>query len=127
VRVIASDGFHSAVDSSHRGFTLPKHPPEVRITGYNPSLCYRPDEAIMLEGKAIDAEDFCVDAATLRWSVSYLGHVADGPGLYLDDMPPGKYTITLHASDADGQTDRDSIEILVGYQAMLPMITKAGR
>jgi hypothetical protein len=125
VRVIASDGFLTGSDVSNAGFRLRPHAPEVYITGLKPTLIYYPGEAIALRGVAQDAEDFCVDPGTMRWSVSYLGEVSIGEDLFLNDLPNGDYTIELEATDTDGMTGSAAITIHVGYRDFLPMISKS--
>jgi hypothetical protein len=123
VRVIASDGFWTASDTSNAGFTLPKHAPEVHILA-EPGAFFALGEPIVLWGVASDVEDFAVCPTQMRWSIPILGQVMTGQQLYLTDMPAGEYLITLEATDHDGMTGSAAVPIVVGQRAYLPLLLK---
>jgi hypothetical protein len=123
MRVIASDGFWTASDTSNAGFTIAKHPPEVHILA-EPGAFFSFGEPIVLWGVASDAEDFAVCPTQMRWSIPILGEVMTGQQLYLTDMPAGRYLITLEATDNDGMTGSASVPIVVGHRAYLPALLK---
>jgi hypothetical protein len=109
IRVIASDGWHTAYDQSDTTFTLPLHAPEVFI--HNETEFFT--DTIELIGSAIDAEDFQLTGESLRWSVDALGIVGWGETAVLQDMPPGSYQVTLTATDSDGMVGTATLTIVV--------------
>ena len=121
IRVSASDGFDTGSDVSNAGFSIALHAPKVYIDTHA-GVVFRPDEAIVLNGRAMDPEDYQIDPASMTWSISLLGDVGSGEQLYLSPMPAGEYEVTLEATDSDGLTSSDSATIYVDHRVSLPLI-----
>ena len=114
VRVVATDGFNSAVATS-AAFVLPGHSPEPSIGGVRDGQHLPYGTAESLLGFALDAEDGSLPAATLSWDLAGpTPRTGTGPSLALQGLAPGVYTATLSATDADNNagTATLSFEIL---------------
>lgn len=113
VRIIATDGAHSATATSEP-FPLPRHAPEVRITGLTGGQQLEFGTALVVEGFGFDPEDESLGDAALRW-------VLTGPeprqgigGTFaLSHLPPGSYALTLSGTDSDGQSAAQTLPFLV--------------
>ena len=115
LRVVASDGFLTAVDESDGDFTVPPKPPRVRIlppTGTVPIVGAR---AAVLRGAARDVEDGPLADARLRWSSDLNGNLGTGGTLVLDGsvLVWGLHTLTLQATDSDGLTGTATVPLIV--------------
>lgn len=103
VRVIVSDGFHSAVAIT-TPFSLPKHAPEVFISGVQPGERVPSGRTVGLEGHAIDAEDETIPENGLSWALAGNDpRTGLGSTFRLTGLPPGRHTVTVTGRDADGQ------------------------
>jgi hypothetical protein len=101
LRVIASDGFNSAVGLSDL-FVLPGRSPEAFIGGVlnGQRLPFGSSES--LAGFALDAEDGSLPATVLNWNlVGPTPRAGTGASFPLQGLSPGTYTATLNSSDAD--------------------------
>jgi len=115
LRVVASDGFLSAVDESDGDVVVPPKPPRARIlapTGTVPIVGAR---AAVLRGAAHDVEDGPLGDARLRWSSDLNGTLGTGGTLVLDGsvFVPGLHVLTLTATDSDGLTGTATVPLLV--------------
>jgi hypothetical protein len=102
IRVIASDGFNSAVATSD-AFALPGRAPEPFIGGVRDGqrLPFGTTESLI--GFALDAEDGSLPPADLSWDLAGpTPKTGTGPSLALSDLSPGIYTATLSTTDAHG-------------------------
>lgn len=104
VRVLASDGFNTAVATS-APFALAKHAPTPTIGGVTEGERLPYTGTVTLLGLGLDAEDGGVPADKLSWTISG-PTTASGTGSQLDlsQLLPGAYTATLTATDSDNQT-----------------------
>jgi hypothetical protein len=105
LRVLASDGFHTAQDQSDGIFTVAKHPPQVMIRAPESNSLYVGDQTIILEGRAFDNEDGQLVDAALSWTSNLDGALGTGQSLAIvaSTLTEGTHTITLTAQDSDGQ------------------------
>jgi hypothetical protein len=125
VRVVASDGVNTGQAVSGP-FSVDPHAPEPHITSPRANATISPDAAVVLRGLAIDTEDGPITyTERLTWTVDISGAVGTGAEIGLPSLPPGKRTITLTASDSDGQSASQTITVFVGYRLYLPLIFKA--
>ncbi len=113
IRVIASDGINTSIALSKR-FRLPRHAPSAIITSPGDGASFFHNDTILLRGRGYDAEDGPVNTANLTWTVNGRGIVGTGRETTIEGLPPGPYTVTLTAEDADQQTGSTSININVG-------------
>ncbi len=110
VRVIATDGFHSAVAVSEP-FALPVAAPEVFIGGVVEGQRLPYETTKTLPGFALDAEDGSLPAAALQWNLAGpTPRQGTGDTLPLQGLAPGRYTATLSATDSSGQTGAAQLE-----------------
>jgi hypothetical protein len=123
VRVIASDGVNTSLDQSDQSFTVGMKKPEVRIVAPDQDGNIPPGTTLLLQGKAYDLEDGILNDSTLSWASSRDGNLGTGSTLLIS-LPQGKHTITLSATDSDGNTSTSSIKVNVGYWVYLPLIRK---
>jgi hypothetical protein len=115
LRVLASDGFHTAQDQSDATFTVAKHPPQANIRTPENSSLFVGDQTIILEGGAFDNEDGQLSDTALSWSSSLDGNLGTGQSLAIvaSTLTEGTHTVTLTAQDGDGQTNTANITIQV--------------
>ncbi len=110
VRVIATDGFNTAIATS-QPFTLPNRKPVAFITDPSGQI-YDPQSAVTMQGGASDAEDGALEGAALRWKVDAT-EVGSGADVTLMGMAPGVYTATLEAKDLTNNVDAVSVPLHV--------------
>lgn len=113
--VIASDGFHSASDTTDGPLTLPNNGPAVIITGPADWTTYVGTQMVFLDGLAYDQEDGSLDDAALVWSSDVDGILGSGETLSViaADLTEGQHTITLTASDSDGLSASETVTIYI--------------
>lgn len=102
VRVIASDGFNSAVATS-AAFALPGHAPEPFIGGVRDGqrLAFGTTESLL--GFALDAEEGSLPVTGLTWDLAGpTPKTGTGASLSLEGLSPGVYTATLGTTDVHG-------------------------
>ena len=111
-RVQASDGFNTS-DSVVDGLTVPGSPPRALIQSPADGFETNLGSTVTLRGTAQDREDGRLEGNALEWNSDLdgtlgTGSVVDVPASTLSQ---GVHTITLRATDSDGQTDETSITI----------------
>ena len=126
IRVLASDGFHTASTDSPP-FSVPTKAPDVFVTTPSDGALMPPEQALYLHGSAYDPEDGALSDAALSWWSDQDGLMGRGttlivPGLTLS---PGWHTLTLKATDSDSQIGAASTDIFVGHRVYLPIILKS--
>ena len=99
VRVIASDGVHSAQDDSDGDFSLPNKSPEVFILGPDNLSDLTPGTPVFLVGSAYDAEDLDLSEDAYMWSSDVDGFLGIGREI-LVMLTPGLHRITLAVTDS---------------------------
>lgn len=116
LRVMASDGFHTAQDQSDATFTVAEHAPRISTTTPEDNRLYVGDQTIILEGKAFDVEDGLLSDASLTWSSTLNGTLGTGRSLAVSaaTLQEGTHTITLTARDSSGQiaTSNSTISVV---------------
>jgi uncharacterized protein (TIGR03437 family) len=115
IRVLATDGFHTAQDQSHATFTVAVHPPESLILAPNDNAVFVGNQAILLRGAGYDNEDGALAGANLTWSSDLNGNLGTGRQLSVDasTLREGTHTVTLTARDSDGGTGTSTIRVRV--------------
>ncbi|MBC8422399.1 MAG: hypothetical protein H8E01_00050, partial [Chloroflexi bacterium] len=126
IRVLASDGFHTASADSPP-LSVPTKAPDVLIAAPSEGALLPPERALYLDGSAYDPEDGPLSDAALSWWSDRDGLLGRGatvivPGLTLS---PGWHTITLRAADDDGQIGAASTDMFIGHRVYLPTILKS--
>lgn len=112
-RVLVTDGIRSAIATSD-AFALPKHAPQVRITGVTDGQQFDFGSAVSAEGFGYDAEDGSLGPAALRWTLAGPeGRQGAGSALSLSNLSPGTYALTLTGTDSDGQSGTQTIQFTI--------------
>ncbi len=111
-RVDASDGIHTASDSSNGFFTVPNHPPAVMIFVPESDVTIAVSQTLALEAFAYDPDSGLVDEG-LAWSSSLDGPLGQGAQLSTAALSPGVHLITAQADDGQGGVAADSVTVTV--------------
>lgn len=110
VVVEASDGFHSVRAESAVPLVLPTKPPQVAIIT-PPDESMSAGQPFWLFGSASDVEDGMLGGDALVWSVDD-EELGRGSQLFAT-LPEGEYSITLEATDSDGEWSSAELTVIV--------------
>lgn len=127
LRVIASDGFHSAQDDSDGLLELADQAPEVHLLateGLSRPMTSLPGQLLWLSAFAFDPEDGELSGGALVWSSDKDGVLGSGTELFTSSLSAGPHLITVTASDSNGNQASVSGQIFVGYDTFLPSISR---
>ncbi len=124
IRVIATDGVNTGTDTSDGTFQVETQPPDVHISLPVDGTAYPTGTQIILMGGAFDAEDGALGDSALKWFLDGTS-LGTGKELSVRDLEPGRYTITLEATDSDNDKAQDHVTILVSsHRVYLSVIMK---
>jgi hypothetical protein len=101
VRVVATDGVHSAQADS-LSFEIAVKPPVARITSPMDGASIEYGQLVHFIGEADDLQDGLVDSAELYWRIPGRDAVQPGGMVAVEDLPVGSNTVTLMAANSDG-------------------------
>ena len=107
IRVMASDGYNTAIATS-QPFTLKNRPPEPAIFTPGAGQTFPAGEGVLLQGSATDAEDGGLPPTALTWQVNGAGY-GSGPDIIAAGLAPGAHTAALSAVDSISQTATMSV------------------
>lgn len=136
VRVSASDGVHTGMDTPDSPFSVLNHPPTVEIlpvgdTGGGVLLAanattntvpvFAVGQTVTFVAMGYDVEEGSLDAQ-LAWISSIDGALGTGALLSLADMSTGVHTVTVTADDGDGgvATASAQVEIVAELEDLPP-------
>ncbi|MBW7881305.1 MAG: IPT/TIG domain-containing protein [Caldilineaceae bacterium] len=102
VRVLASDGYNTAIATS-QPFTLKNRPPEPVISDPVAGQTFAGGQDVLLRGSATDAEDGGLAGAALKWQVDGAGN-GEGSDVAAAGLSSGAHTAALAATDSNNQT-----------------------
>jgi hypothetical protein len=111
LRVIASDGVHSAQDDTDP-FTMADKPPQPYILSPADGTQVHYGQLVNFSGQALDAQDGSVASANLVWGSQH-GQLGTGPLLSSSDLPVGVNYITLTATNSVGLSAYATISVTV--------------
>ena len=113
IRVIASDGFLTASDTSDATFTVPDSPPSVHILLPYASQVFGGEQTIVFKAMSNDLEDRFLDDTGLVWRSNVDGVLGFGIDLALvaTDLSPGDHEITLTGTDSGGSSATDMVHL----------------
>jgi len=98
IRVIGSDGYHTAIGTS-ASFSVPNRKPDPFITSPVSGQSFLAGAPALLRGGAIDAEEGGLSGGALAWTVNGNG-AGSGEDVALDGLAPGPHSAQLTATDA---------------------------
>ncbi len=113
-RVLVSDGFHTASDTSDAVLEITDAPPLVTIVTPADTATAPTAQTVVLEADVFDATDGMLTGASIHWSSDRQGALGQGSSLAVDGFVPGTHAITATATDSGGNMASDSISLLVG-------------
>lgn len=123
-RVVATDGLNIGYDETDEAISVPNKAPDVVVLHPADGAVFAPGGLVVLQGKATDMEDGNLADGVLHWSSDVQGSLGIGPSLPLNHLDPGEHVITLTATDSLGIPSSQSVTILIGHRAHLPIIQK---
>ena len=113
IRVDVSDGVNTGSATSVP-FNVPKKLPSTIVINSPQNGAVRPAaDPIYLSGAAYDADDGVLSGKSLKWSDSEQGALGSGTPLTVS-LKPGNHTITLTATDSDGNALTATTVITLG-------------
>jgi hypothetical protein len=128
IKVICSDGFYSAEDSSNSPFSIANKAPTASILSPSSGATFYTGSAVVLEGNGMDLEDGSLPDDRLSWTSDKDGPLGTGQ-LLEKDLTAGPHTITLTTVDSLGSTATTSVQVTViqsqrtvsNYMLFLPL------
>ncbi len=123
VRVIASDGLNTGMDSSDAPFTVQNHAPQPSINTPADGAHFTETATVILVGGAMDDEDGLLAAEKLQWSVDGTV-VGTGYEVELSTLTPGLHTVRLTATDSANITASTEVIFTLGSQIYVPLVSK---
>jgi len=110
IKVLATDGVNTSEDLSDGPFSVGRKAPQVFITSPEDGAVVRAGQTVVLEGVGFDLEDGIIDDSSLFWTSDRDGELGTGSALAVT-LSEGQHTITLTATDSDGNTVQTSIVV----------------
>ncbi len=128
IRVLASDGFYTAQDTSDNPFTVGNKPPSALILSPSSGASFTAGPKIVLQGAGPDLEDGSLTGSALVWSSSKDGPLGSGR-LLEATLSTGLHTLTLTLTDTKGLTAAAHIQLTViqgapQHTLFLPLVTR---
>ncbi|MGD0627803.1 MAG: choice-of-anchor tandem repeat GloVer-containing protein [Terracidiphilus sp.] len=122
VRVDVSDGVNTGSATSVP-FSVPKKAPStIVINSPATGAIQQAANPVFLTGGAYDADDGVLSGKALEWSDSVQGSLGSGSPLMVR-LEPGSHTITLTATDSDGNALNATTQITLGGAPVVTLTT----
>jgi len=115
LRIVASDGFLSAQDTTG-AFSVPLHAPTAEIVLPEEGQVFFPTQQIVFEATGYDLEDGTLGDEAFTWSSSIDGVLGTGATLSTSELTTGDHVITLTVTDSDGQSSQVTRNITVAEE-----------
>ncbi len=117
VRIYASDGVLTS-EAVSEPFTVTREPPQPVIESPAPGSLLVEAQPLLLEGSAYDKDDGPIPGEKLTWTSNLDGNLGTGESLNIDVslLHEGEHTISLIATDSDGQTAVITTTIQVAHE-----------
>jgi hypothetical protein len=112
VKVLATDGFYTAQDTSDNPFTVGNKAPLAAILSPSTGASVYLGPQIVLEASGVDFEDGSLSDSAFGWSSSLDGALGTGQVLETG-LSVGEHTLSLTVTDSDGLTDTAAIQVTV--------------
>jgi uncharacterized repeat protein (TIGR01451 family) len=119
LRVIASDGFHTAMDMSDASLTAANNPPTIQIKSPVENALLLGNQSLALAAFAYDAEDGTLDGTNVVWNSDRDGVLGYGAALFTNALAlsEGPHLITADARDSFNETGTAQVHIMVRHAA----------
>jgi hypothetical protein len=114
MRVLVSDGVHTAQDDSAAVFSVERNAPHAAFISPAAGSSFVVSQTVMLAASAYDAEDGQLADAALAWTSDRDGALGTGASLNLDNLSAGQHEISVTAMDRDGRSTTITRTIAVG-------------
>ncbi len=112
LRVIANDGVRTGMDTSDADFTVPNHPPEIRITKPQEGERARTDSLLFFSSEAWDREDRAIGSQVL-WQSDRDGVLGVGREVATRTLSVGPHMITAIVTDTGHLTASAGVHITI--------------
>jgi archaellum component FlaF (FlaF/FlaG flagellin family) len=122
-KVTATDQMLTGEDVSDASFTVGSKGPVAFILLPEREGTIPPGLPLYLQGSAYDLEDGTLRDNSLQWSSSIDGALGSGQ-MIIAMLSPGAHTITLTATDSDGNQDTATLDLYVGHKLYLPVVRR---
>ncbi len=116
IRVLVSDGYHTAMDDSDETFVVGAKPPEVTIISPEEGSEFGFWDHVPLRADAFDVEDGTLDGDRVVWTmVGRFGTIAigDRASVAAARLGPGTRELHVTVTDRDGNRASDSVQVTV--------------
>jgi hypothetical protein len=114
-RVMASDGSNTTAVVAGP-YRVANRPPEAVILLPHTIAQSSQGSALILRGHGFDLEDGLLGAANLSWYSDRDGYLGNGRTLTLNSLTAGEHTITLTASDHNGQQSSATAPVTISQR-----------
>ena len=104
-------------------FTIEPKPPQAVISLPQDGAVIPPGMPVIFSGNAYDREDGMLPGSALAWESDRDGPLGNGEQV-LAPLSPGWHTISLTATDSNGNPAVVSIRVFVGTQLYLPVLQR---
>lgn len=113
LRVTASDGLHSAQDTSDNIFTIPNHLPTGEIVAPATDITVAASQTVALAGQVYDIDLGMLDETSLEWVSDQDGSLGYGANLSVAGLSVNLHEINLVADDGHGPITLDQVIVVV--------------
>jgi hypothetical protein len=115
IRVLATDGFHTAQDTSDATFSVAGHAPHPLIESPVAEQIFVGEQMVHFKASAYDSEEGLLGDTALSWMSDRDGALGAGRTLEVvaSSLSEGTHTITLSAEDSDGSIATANVAIQV--------------
>ena len=115
VRVVASDGFNTAVDTSDTPFTIVDQAPRISILSPTENQIVTLDQQMVLKAFARDPEEGRLNGTNIVWTSDRDGRLGTGPMLsdQTSSLHTGVHVIAATAYDNTGHTNAATVHLIV--------------
>jgi hypothetical protein len=108
-----SDGASGMASVQLTIVVVPNQPPVVTITAPTDGSTQEAGNNLTFSGTALDAEDGSLTGTALAWTSSLDGAIGTGTSFNKSDLSFGNHTIVLTATDSEGLTGTNSVQLTI--------------